>query len=145
LSRLTPPQKAPYHARCNSANSASDKRHYFQKQIIEVAQKFDYFANFEHHRTWVRLTVATDQEFDYVVSFHGYGPSYAGILAASAFTYLRAPREEGGTEPVALQRVPDLFQFNYAETLDTTEARFLEWLESSTVVAMAEWNRSLHA
>lgn len=146
LRRLTLPQMAgPYHARSNSANSTSDKRHYFQKQIAEVAQKFDYFANFEHHRTWVRLTVATDQEFDYVVSFHGYGPSDAGILAASAFTSLRAPREEGGTEPVALQAVADLFQFNYAETLGTTEARFLEWLESSTVVAMAAWKRSLHA
>lgn len=145
LRHLTPPKARPYYARCDSANSTSDKRHYFHREIIEVARKFDYIANFEHHRAWVRLTVATDQKFNYLISFHGYGPSDAGILAASASTHLSAPREEGGTEPVALHAAADLFQFNYAESVNTTEARFLEWLESSIVVAMAEWKRSLHA
>jgi Fic family protein len=146
LRALTPPKKTKYHARSNSADNTSNQRHYFQKQIVDIAKHFDYFANFERYRTWVRLTLTTDQDFDYVVSFHGYGPGEAGILAASAFTYVKAPREDGGTEPVALHpAATDLFQFNYAETFETTEKRFAEWLENSTAIALAEWKRSLQA
>jgi Fic family protein len=146
LRSLTPPQRPKYHARSNSADNSSNQRHYFQKQIVDIAKHFDYFANFERFRTWVRVTLTTDQDFDYVVSFHGYGPGDTGILAASAFTYMKAPREEGGTEPVALHpAATDLFQFNYAESFETTEKRFAEWLEASMAIALAEWKRSLQA
>jgi hypothetical protein len=37
----------------------------------------------------------------------------------------------------------DLFQFNYAETYESTQKRFAEWLESSLAIALAEWKRSL--
>lgn len=147
LPSLTPPNKPTrYHARSNSADNSSNQRHYFQKQIVAIAKHFDYFANFETFRTWVRITITTDQDFDYVVSFHGYGPGDTGILAASAFTYMKAPREEGGTEPVSLHpAATDLFQFNYAESFETTEKRFEEWLEASMAIALAEWKRSLQA
>lgn len=146
LRYLTPPQRQKYQARSNAANNTSPQRHYFQKQIVETANKLDYFANFDKHRSWVRLTITTDQEFDYVVTFHGYGPGDSGILAASAFTYLKAPREDGGTETVSLHpAATDLFQFNYAETYESTQKRFAEWLESSLATALAEWKRSLQA
>jgi Fic family protein len=144
LRSVTPPQKQKYQARSNSANNLSPQRHYFQKQIVDAAKQFDYYANFEQHRSWVRITLTTDQEFDYVVSFHGYGPGDTGILVASAFTYVKAPREDGGTEPVNLHpAATDLFQFNYIEPYGSTEKRFAEWLESSTAIALAEWKRSL--
>jgi Fic family protein len=144
LREVTPPQKQKYQARTNVANNMSLQRHYFQKQLVDVAKHFDYFANFEQHRSWLRVTLTTDQEFDYVVSFHGYGPSDTGILAASAFTYIKAPREDGGTEPVRLHpAATDLFQFNYIEPYESTKQRFAEWLESSIAIALAEWKRSL--
>lgn len=145
LRPLTPHQRPQqYQARANSANNDSGQRHYFQKQIIDVAKHFDYFANFEKYRAWARITLTTNQDFDFVVSFHGYGSGETGILAVSAFTYLKAPREEGGTEPVALSpATTDLFQFNYAEKFDTTEERFEEWLNGSMAIALAEWKRSL--
>lgn len=144
LRSLTPPHSPKYHARANAADNTSNQRHYFQKQIVDIANHFDYFANFERYRTWVRITLTTDQDFDYVVSFHGYGPGDTGILGASAFTYMKAPKEEGGTEPVALHpAATELFQFNYAESFETTEKRFAEWLEASMAIALAEWKRSL--
>ena len=144
LRALTPPKMQKYHARENSASNSSPHRHYFQKQIVDVARHFDYFANFEQHRSWVRITLTTDQEFDYVVSFHGYGSGDTGILAGSAFSYVKAPREDGATEPVTLRpAAADLFQFNYAETYESTEKRFSDWLESSMAIALAEWKRSL--
>ena len=144
LRAITPPLKHKYQARTNAAGNASPQRHYFQKQIVDTAKQFDYFANFEQHRSWVRLTIETDQEFDYVVSFHGYGPGNTGILAASAFSYVKAPREDGGTEAVGLHpAATDLFQFNYIEPYESTGKRFSEWLESSIAIALAEWKRSL--
>jgi len=147
LRPLTPRQATPqYQARSNHADNTSNQRHYFQKQIVEVANYFDYFANFERFRTWVRVTLTTDQDFDYVVSFHGYGTGDTGILAASAFTYVKARKEDGGTEPVALHpATTELFQFNYAESFETTEKRFVEWLETSMAIALSEWKRSLQA
>lgn len=144
LRAVTPPGHEKYQARTNAASSGAQNRHYFQKQIVEVAKQFEYFANLDKHRAWVRITMATEQEFDYVVSFHGYGHGDTGILVASAFTYIKAPREGGGLEPVSLHpAATDLFQFNYAESYESTLRRFSEWLESSIAIAMAEWKRSL--
>ena len=145
LRDVTPPQKNRYQARTNAASNSSAQRHYFQKQIVDVAKQFDYFANFDRHRSSVRITLTTDQEFDYVVSFHGYGPGDTGVLAASAFTYIKAHREDGGTEPVSLRPAADLFQFNYVEPYESTKKRFAEWLEGSIAIALAEWKRSLQA
>ena len=148
LRKLTPPKKSPYGARANSARNNSTQSHYFQKQIVDIASSdnFDYFANFDRHRAWVRATLSTDQEFDYVISFHGYGFGDSGILAASAFTYIKASREGGGSEPVRLHPAAiDLFQFNYAESYETTSKRFAEWLDSSMAIALAEWKRTLQA
>lgn len=147
LRSLTPPQlKQKYQAGTNAANSTSLQRHYFQKQIVETANHFDYFANFDRYRSWVQLTLTTDQEFDYVVTFHGYGHGDSGILAASAFTYLKVPCEDGGTEAVNVRpAATDLFQFNYAESYGSTQQRFAEWLESSMAIALAEWKRSLQS
>ncbi len=144
LRALTPPNHEKYQARTNSANSRAANRHYFQKQIVDVANQYDYFANLEKHRAWIRITLATEQEFDYVISFHGYGHGDTGILITSAFTYVKAPREGGGVEPVSLHpAATDLFQFNYAEPYESTSKRFNEWLESSVAIAMAEWKRTL--
>lgn len=144
LKTVTPPQQRTYQARTNLARNASPQRHYFQKQIVEAAKQFDYYANFEQYRAWVRMTLTTEQEFDYVVSFHGFGPGDTGVLVASAFTYVKAPREDGGTEPVHLHpAATDLFQFNYVEPYESTAKRFAEWLESSAAIALAEWKRSL--
>ena len=144
LRALTPPGKRAYQVRSNSSNKSSNNSHYFQRQIIDIARQHEYFANLERYRSWIRITFATEQDFDYVISIHGYGPGDSGILAVSAFTYIKAPREEGGTEPVALRpAATELFQFNYAESLDTIQRRFGEWLEASIAIALAEWKRTL--
>ena len=145
LRSVTPPNRENvYHAWANSADNNSDKRHYFQKEIVNIANLFNYYANFDHQRAWVRISISTDELFDYVMSFHGYGSGDTGLLAVSSFTYIKAPKEEGGSEPVSLHSAStDLFQFNYKEPYKSTEKRFEEWLESSLAIALAEWKKSL--
>ncbi len=144
LRGVTPPNQPPYHARSNSADNESNERHYFHGQIVDIARKFDYYANLNRHRSWSRLLIQTKECFEFVVSFHGYGHGNNGIMVASAFTSMRVPKEEGGNElantnPACL----DLFQFNYAESPENIEQRFREWLESSITIALAEWKKSI--
>jgi hypothetical protein len=146
LKEVTPSNHAPYHARATYADNNSQAKHYFHNQIVEVAKGFKYFANLERYRTWVRLSIDTEETFELVVSFHGYGQGNDGIMVASAFTSQRVPREEGGREPVNTQAVAqELFQFNYAEPSESTERRFKDWLESVIAIALAEWKRLLSA
>jgi Fic family protein len=149
LNSLTPPtsQQPKYFSKVSSAGNSSDNKHYFQAQIVEMAQKHGYFANLEKYRMWARLTISTETTFEYVISFHSYGYGDTGLLAISAFTAQKLPREEGSgsdfvnTQPAAT----DFFQFNYAESIESIEKRFSEWLESSLAIALAEWNRLLSA
>lgn len=133
-----------YQAYSNSADDKSPNKHYFYNQIINIANHFDYYANLESYRSWVRINIITDKVFEYVVSFHGYGSKDVGILSASAFTCLKVPREEGGFEQGKIHPASiDLFQFNYAEAYESTESRFEDWLESSLAIAFAEWKKTL--
>lgn len=111
-----------------------------------VAREFKYFANLERYRSWVRLSIDTEETFELVISFHGYGYENGGIMVASAFTSQRVPREEGGREPVNTQAAAqELFRFNYAEPLESTEMRFNDWQESVIAIALAKWKRLLSA
>jgi Fic family protein len=139
-----PRHRNKYKAKVSQADASSAERSYFQSQIIQVAQHLNYFAGLERYRSWVRLAITTEQTFEVVLSFHGYGNWNNGIMVASAFTARRVPREEGGTETI--HTVPasvDLFQFNYAESQDQAEERFRDWFEATLTLAMAEWKRSL--
>ena len=51
LRGVTPPNQPPYHARSNSADNESNERHYFHGQIVDIARKFDYYANLNRHRS----------------------------------------------------------------------------------------------
>lgn len=145
LRDLTPPGHEYYHANAKWAGEAEENSRYFYAQIIKAARQFDYYANLEAFRSWVRLAISTDEIFEFVVSFHGYGPGRKGVMVASAFTFQRIPTEEQGTEFVNVRPcVPDIFQFNYAESRESTEERFNDWLESASTIALTEWKKRLH-
>lgn len=143
---LTPPGHDTYQARVAGGDVQSERAHYFYNQIIDIANQFNYFANLDRYRAWIKLAIVTDGTFEYVISFHGYGHNANGIMAVSSFTTQRIPREDGGTEPVNIRPAAvDLFQFNYIEPEESTKSRYSEWLESSLAIALAEWQRQLSA
>ncbi len=133
-----------YQARLSWADNHSEKKHYFYNQIIDVANKFNYFANLDRYRAWVRLSIYTEENFEFIVSIHGYGHGDSGVMAASALTTRRVKKEDGITEPINVQpAATDLFQFNYAEPLDSAKERYAEWLESTLAIALAEWKMQI--
>lgn len=146
LKTVTPPNQPPYASYVTSADNTKWNKHYFYNQIIEVANSFKYFANLDRYRAWLRLSIVTELQFEFVVSIHGYGRSDNGIMAVSALTARRVGTEGGGAVPMNVQpAVTDIFQFNYAESYGSMEARFVDWLESSIIIALAEWKRQLSA
>ncbi|PIV98081.1 MAG: filamentation induced by cAMP protein fic [Deltaproteobacteria bacterium CG_4_9_14_3_um_filter_63_12] len=133
-----------YWADVKHAADNEDRAHYFYNQIVDAARQLNYFANTNTYRSWTRLAISTRQRFELVVSFHGYGHEFQGVLAASAFTSLRIPREDGGTEFSHVRPAStSLFQFNYQEPLESTKSRFSHWLESSLAIALTEWSNLL--
>ncbi len=132
-----------YSARADFADSNASRRSYYINQIVEIAKRFDYHANLDAYRSWIRLSIQTEERFEYVISLHGYGPGVSGVMIASAFTARHVPREDGGSEFFDMQpAATDFFQFNYAEAAERIEARFRDWLEDSLAIALSEWRRN---
>lgn len=146
LVSLTPPNynNENYYSKVASATNDSSSRHFFYKQIIDIANKFNYYANLDRYRSWVRLTIKTEENFEFVVSIHAYGHKDNGIMAVSAFTAKRVSTEDGPSEPINIRPAcTDLYQFNYAEPISNTKTRFKEWLEDSLAIALAEWKNQI--
>ncbi len=142
--RALSPHGLLYRAHVNTARNDDEHAHYFHGQIIETAKVLDYYANTQTYRSWLRLDIQTDSRFEIVISFHGHGFGFQGVLCASAFSSRRVPREEGGSEFTDVRPATNaLFQFNYAESSESTSERFAEWLESSLAIGLTEWKRTL--
>ncbi len=134
-----------YFAEFEYSPSGAENDHYFYNQIIDTAKQHDYFVNLERYRAWGRLKICAEGTFELVISLHSYGHGSNGIMVASALTAQRIPSEEGGAEPMNIRSaMTDLFQFNYAESRDSTEQRFNDWLESVIAIALVEWRRTLN-
>jgi Fic family protein len=134
-----------YGASIKEAANRDDKSHWYYDQIIQTAKKLEYYANREIYKSWIRLTILTQNQFEVVISFHGIGHTFQGILVASAFTLMRVDNEEGIKDVVGLKpATQEIFQFNYAEEFESIEQRFKDWLEYDVLaIGLAEWKRSL--
>ena len=117
-----------------------ERSHYFRPQIVAGAQALDYLANLESYRAWVRLVIHNANQSQILLSFHGIGREFRGVLACSAvfFQRVQMDREERETSPAqALAR--SLFQINYREDLASIEERFRVWLEECLVTGLSTW------
>ncbi len=144
LKEVAHPGESQFRAIVNDAAHDSPNNYYFYQQVVEIARKFNYFANLYEYKSWVRLSISTEKDFEIVFSVHGYGHLNNGIMVVSALTSQRVLTEEGGREAInTMPATPDLFQFNYAESEESIMKRFEEWFEGSLSIALAEWNRSI--
>ncbi|MDZ4654945.1 MAG: Fic family protein [Coriobacteriia bacterium] len=131
-----------YYANNDASTDSTD--YYFKLQIVRLANEFDYFANTSEYRTWMRMRIHTDRHTDFVVSFHGLGYEFMGILAATAFIEYRDKNAEGETQfdgPHAVCAEP--FQFAYNEDTDGVVERYSHWLNDALVLGLDIWRRQL--
>jgi len=105
-----------------------------QLRVIGEKFKYDPNASTYHRSATLTLTnVAVTSEI--VVSLHGIGPAFRGVLIAVA--YFRT----GDGQPVPLSQDP--FRISYQESHEASVNRYSEWLEACLIEGLAQWRRTL--
>jgi Fic family protein len=138
------PLSPDFHFRVDKETNEGQRRHYFKGQVIEVAKALDYFASISVYHDWCRLILRTDDQSEILVSFHGIGYEYRGVLAASVGFYKRVETEEKERETTkATNACETVFQMNYVEDPNQTKIRFEQWLRESITRAMEMWRTGL--
>jgi Fic family protein len=134
-----------YRFRADTEPFDGDRDHYFRWQIIQTAKELDYFANTSPgYRSWVRLILTTDTPAEILLSFHGIGRDFRGVMAASMSFFRREETEEGEREIADLVVLTDeVFQINYREDLTDALDRFGEWFEEALVRGLEVWRAGL--
>ena len=128
-----------------SEGDLDDRGHYFRQQIIDVARELGYFASTATHHEWTRLTLHPGKgRAELLVSFHGVGHSYRGVLVCSV-SFFRRERTSAEERQVstAIPLTDEVFQINYQDSEDLVKERFRPWLEKAIGRGLAFWHKSL--
>ena len=132
---LTPVLKGAYFTPSNEPYQGS-RDHYYKKEIVAVAKDLDYFADLRTYRSWVRLTMNHGIRGVLLVSFHGLGKEFNGLLACSPIWFELAPvdSEEADAnakyepmEPISLRN--EVFRINSRESREASIERFDPFLD----------------
>lgn len=108
----------------------SKKDLFYKRQILEVANQLDYYADTRMHRSWVRLNIQDGTECVVLFSFHGYGVEFNGLLACSSCWFETVKSDEANNEvskAVSVTREP--FIINYQESVREARERFDIWFD----------------
>ena len=132
--------------RFDSADNTDERASFYRYQIIQIAKRFNYYANLSSYRSWVRLAIRTDGlQTEILVSFHALGHEPKGIMICSACAYRRLSSDEGDTTSIEdlqpLSQTP--FEFTYQEDSATLEKRFTKWLDDVLVVGVDYWQKGI--
>lgn len=124
--------------------SDMSNNYYFHQEIIENAQKLNYYPNIREYREWVRLHIIEQRKTYMVISLHGYGRDFTGTMAASAFSYEKDEDEDGERRVINTHKIcNNTFQFTYNEDFREIEHRFKEWLIESIYTGLQFWKEDL--
>jgi len=106
------------------------------KEIRAVAEKLKYDPNIgDFHQSVVLNLKAGDVASRIVVSFHGVGAAFRGLLVAVAYFQ----SGDGAAVPIS----EDVFRISYQEPQSEILSRFEKWLEPCIVEGIALWRRTL--
>lgn len=128
-----------------SPDDEPEKRRYYRHQVVETAKAMKYWANTRDFHCWVALNLKTEGRHELLVSIHGLGPEFAGLLVGSACL---ATREEsgdaGGTQVTQVRPVARKpFQISYTEALAEARTRFADWINEAVVKGLVEWQEEI--
>jgi len=121
-----------------------ERDYYFRNQIIQTAKQLGYFANPSIYASWARLILKTESQVEVLLSVHGIGHDFRGVLVASMCFFRREEVAQNEREIADLIPVSDrVFQINYREKPEEAEGRFSEWLEAALIKALETWRAGL--
>lgn len=121
-----------------------EPRDWFRHQIVQTAKALGYYCNLSEYREWVRLSLRAESQAEILLSFHGTGHEYRGVLAVSACFFRREQTESGDREITGLTPLmSEIFQINYAEPQSDVSARLSDCLEHVLVRGLETWRQGL--
>ncbi len=125
--------------------STSDTSHYYRGQVITAAREFRYYANTTVYRAWVKLLITGDTAAQLLLSFHGRGSEFAGVMVCSpVFELIFKPDEDGVPNDRTQIPVTDRpFEFYYTENPSEVEPRFLSWLDETIALTLAQYQKNI--
>lgn len=125
-------------------SSDTVKRHYYRYQIIDTARTLGYFANLREYHASARLALVLGTEANILVSIHGMGQEFRGILGASVSFYTKDHVDRKAAPMIVTMNASiEPFQINYKEDPKSVIERFGRWLDESLLAAMDMWRRGL--
>ena len=128
----------------DSEPNGGDRDFYFRHQIVQTAKDLGYSANTSAYSAWIRLVLRTETQSEILLSIHGIGREFRGLLVASMCFFRREEVEEGERELVELSSVSqELLQFNYKDTSSQAKDRFHHWMEDCLVKGLEMWRKGL--
>ena len=121
----------------------SYRRRWHRAQIIKAAKDLGYYANIGEFSAWRRLVLETETgRSEIVLSFHGIGREYRGLVGVSLCFYRKPETDEGHSMIEDQHTVSrELFQINYLESVEAVQARFDPWLDKYLLQALDLWRR----
>ncbi len=127
----------------SAPRDTSYRRRWHRAQIIKAAKDLGYYANIGEFSAWRRLVLETEAgRSEIVLSFHGIGREYRGLVGVSLCFYRKPETDEGHSMIEDQHTVSrELFQINYLESLEAVEARFDAWLDKYLLQALDLWRR----
>jgi fido (protein-threonine AMPylation protein) len=104
-------------------------------QVLNAARSLGYSANLDDFNDWTQLLLKNDGTSSLLLSFHGVGAKYRGIIGALVI-FLEQGKE-------AVLATDEAFQINYAEDPTQAQVRFSKWLESALTRGLTLWRKTL--
>ncbi|MCY4159472.1 MAG: Fic family protein [Bacteroidetes bacterium] len=128
----------------DAENENIDQNYYFRNQIIGAAKELRYYADTSMYRSWIRLCIKdTSRECSILVSFHGIGHDFKGVLVCSVIWFEKVRSEDksefGGAAPIC----KDVFLINYRDDLQEVKQRFDNWLDTPLERGLALWQNTV--
>ena len=116
---------------------------WYRRERIELAQEFDYFADFAHYSHWVRLKINLADRFDVLVSFTGVGRNTSAMaVVVGAWDVSRGDGASVRSRSVhVVSQEP--FTATGREDHETARGRFASWLRTDLARGLAVWQRGL--
>ena len=108
-----------------------------------MAKENGYYANPSLYKSWARLTIPGKNQGEILVSAHGIGYEFRGIVAISACFYSR--NKDDNQNDIGDFNVlgKEYFQLTYLEKRENLEKRYLDWLNRVLVEGVAIWGKSI--
>ncbi len=132
------------HIYYQDATAESSNAHWHRYQIIEAAKQQHYFANTRSYSSWVKIVINIESRIELLLSFHGIGHEYLGLLVCSAIASRKDATDDGESSITDVQPLSQtFFQFSYADELNNIKYRYKKWLEEVSATGLEYWREQL--